>query len=242
MSHLTLIQAHKGTEKMKTRRDTLASILLALCLIATSCDTMSNSQKGYVAGTVGGTVLGAGLGAALGGGHGADLGAHLGMAVGGVAGAAVGANEDAKQARRAVAQSAASAGSETDDGVSYYDESTGLYYTKVSRDNCILFDSRSCELSGRSCRELLRIAAELRDVPFSEIMIYGSTDDTESRDYSMELSVERAETVRDYFVVLGFDARLLTTVGLSSKYPVADNSTLDGRAQNRCVEVYIVNK
>ncbi len=122
----------------------------------------------------------------------------------------------------------------------YFDEATGLHYTKVSLDDAILFDSRSCDLNGRACKELLRIAVELREVPFAGIVIYGSADDTESRDYAVELSRERAEVVRDYFVALGFSEELLSVVGLGCDYPVADNSTLEGRARNRCVEVYIV--
>ncbi|MGN1245442.1 MAG: OmpA family protein [Muribaculaceae bacterium] len=230
---------------MKTRALSTLSILLAISLLTSSCDFLSNTDKGYVAGTIGGTILGAGLGAAFGGDHGADIGAHIGMAVGGVTGAAIGANEDAKQAQKAAKaqKRAQAAASSTDEGenTSYYDSATGLYYTKVSRDNQILFNSRSCDLNGRACKEIIRIAAELHDTPFAGIMIYGSTDDTESRDYSMELSEERAETVRDYFVQIGFDPNLLNTVGLGSQYPVADNSTLDGRARNRCVEVYIIN-
>lgn len=227
---------------MLTYRKSITALLVATALVATSCDYMSNTDKGYVAGTVGGTVLGAGLGAIIGGDYGADIGAHLGMAVGGVAGAAIGANEDEKAYKRQQASMAQVkvADEEDEKTQEYFDEATGMYYTKVSQDHAILFDSRSCDLNGRACKELLRIAAALSDVPFSGIMIYGSTDDTESRDYAMELSRERAEVVRDYLVALGFHEELLTVVGLGSDYPVADNSTLDGRAKNRCVEVYIV--
>ena len=227
---------------MKTKTLSILSFLLSISMIASSCDFLSNTDKGYVAGTIGGTILGAGLGAVIGGDDGADLGAHLGMAIGGIAGAAIGANEDAKQAQKASkAKASAKAANSSTDYETYYDNSTGLYYTKVSRDDAILFNPRSCDLNGSSCKEILRIAAELRDIPFAGIMLYGSTDDTESRDYSMELSEDRAEVVRDYFLQLGFDYKLVTAVGLGSQYPIADNSTLSGRASNRCVEVYIIN-
>lgn len=217
-----------------------AAVLLLLGGSLASCDSMSNTSKGYVVGSVGGTVLGAGIGALLGGDYGADVGSSIGMAVGGVAGAAIGAEQDAKierESRRATATVRTS-----DDDNTYYDDSTGLYYTKVSEDDSILFGPRSCDLNGAACRQILRISAILNDLPFSGIVIYGSTDDTESRDYSMELSQERADVVAEYFQALGFRASLISAIGLGSEYPVADNSTLDGRAKNRCVEVYIINK
>ena len=137
---------------MKTKTLSILSFILSLSIIASSCDFLSNTDKGYVAGTIGGTILGAGLGAVIGGDYGADLGAHLGMAVGGVAGAAIGANEDAKQAQKASkAKTQAKAANPSTDYDTYYDKSTGLYYTKVSRDNGILFDPRSCDHAERFC-------------------------------------------------------------------------------------------
>lgn len=219
-------------------RNLFVKSLATLMIISSlySCDTMNNASKGYVAGTVGGTIIGAGLGAALGGDYGADVGAHLGMAVGGVAGAAVGAEQDAKEA--AVAQSPYMDNHTSD---TYYDKDTGLIYRKVSEEDALLFQSRSSKLTSQSRKEILVIAAALRDIPFSGIVIYGSADDTESRDYSYELSYERACAVADYFVGLGFNERLISVVGLGNEFPVADNSTIEGRARNRCVEVYIVN-
>lgn len=218
--------------------NTAVVLAMACTLAMTSCDSMSNTSKGFIAGSVGGTVLGAGLGALVGGDYGADVGANLGMMVGCVAGASAGAEKDEKEAK--AAQRAAVAELANDDNT-YFDDSTGLYYTKVSEDNSILFDSRSCELNGAACKQILKITALLNKTPFAGIVVYGSTDDTESRDYSMELSQERADVVAEYFQAIGFNAKLISAVGLGSAYPIADNSTLDGRAKNRCVEVYIIN-
>lgn len=217
----------------------IASLIIGGVLLS-SCDTMSNTSKGYVAGTIGGTILGAGLGAVIGGDRGADIGAHLGMAVGGVTGAAIGAEQDEKAYKESTSQSYQE---NTNEGSSnYYDKNTGLTYTKVSEDNSILFASRSSMLNDKSCTEIIRIFANLRGKSFTGIVIYGSTDDMESRDYSEELSRERAEVVASYLIDLGVNRDIISIVGLGKGYPVADNSTLSGRAKNRCVDVYVVTR
>lgn len=216
----------------------------ALCsgIMLTSCDTMSNSTKGYVAGSVGGTVLGAGLGAIIGGDYGADVGANLGMIVGGVAGAAAGADMDAKEAARGSQYAPQTSSSQSySSGNSYYDKDTGLIYTKISDGNSILFDSRSSNLNRNAYKEIHSIISKLRQTQYAGIVIYGSTDDTESRDYAYELSNDRANAVADALVESGVNGGQISVVGLGNDYPVADNGTYDGRAKNRCVEVYIIN-
>lgn len=227
--------------KMIVKGVTLAALCSSIML--TSCDTMSNASKGYLAGSVGGTVLGAGLGAIIGGDYGADVGANLGMVVGGVAGAAAGADMDAKEAAASRTQYASTASSSQSysSGNSYYDKDTGLIYTKVSDGNSILFDSRSSNLNRDAYKEIHSIILKLRQVQYAGIVIYGSTDDTESRDYTYELSNDRANAVADVLVESGVNGGQISVVGLGKDYPVADNSTYDGRAKNRCVEVYIIN-
>ena len=66
---------------MKTKTLSILSFILSISIIASSCDFLSNTDKGYVAGTIGGTILGAGLGAVIGGDDGADFGAHLGLSL-----------------------------------------------------------------------------------------------------------------------------------------------------------------
>lgn len=211
-------------------------------MLLTSCDIMNNSSKGYLAGSVGGTILGAGIGAAIGGDYGAGIGANLGMAVGGVAGAAIGAEQDAKEMGKQQNEYLSSSITNAKDySNSYYDKETGQIYTKVSDDNSILFSSRSSELNDASIKEIFKIATNLRGIQFGGIVIYGSTDDTESRDYSYELSLDRANMVGNYFADLGFDEKMIHIIGLGNDFPVSDNSTFDGRAKNRCVEVYVVN-
>lgn len=229
---------------MKTSifRTVVIGVILAMAL--QSCAFMNNTEKGYVAGSVGGTILGASLGAAVGGRQGADIGAHLGMAVGGVTGAAAGAAVDAEEAEanRTKRTTTRTTTTTTTPSDTYYDESTGKTYHKISADGSMLFGSRSSELTDYTRDETEHICDQLGGMEWSEIVIYGSTDDSESRDYSYELSCERANAVADYLVELGVPSDKITVVGLGDECPVDDNDTATGRANNRCVEVYIVKE
>lgn len=228
---------------MRTSIFRTAVIGITLAMVLQSCAYMNNTEKGYVAGSVGGTIIGASLGAAVGGRQGADIGAHLGMAVGGVTGAAAGAAADAEEAqanqtKRTVTKTTTT----TTPSDTYYDESTGRTYRKISTDGSMLFSSRSSELTDYTRDEAEHIYDQLGGMEWSEIVVYGATDDSESRDYSYELSCERANAVADYLVELGVPSDKITVVGLGDECPIDDNDTATGRANNRCVEVYIVQK
>ena len=71
------------------------------------------------------------------------------------------------------------------------------------------------------------------------VKITGHTDNVGAADYNMKLSLRRAEAVRDYLVKLGVDPSLLEISGEGMTKPVADNSTAEGRAKNRRVEVEV---
>ncbi|MGE5347423.1 MAG: OmpA family protein [Acidithiobacillales bacterium] len=69
--------------------------------------------------------------------------------------------------------------------------------------------------------------------------ITGYTDNIGTEAYNKKLSLKRAEAVRDYLVSLGVDAGKLEVSGEGMSNPVADNSTAEGRAKNRRVEVEV---
>ena len=75
-----------------------------------------------------------------------------------------------------------------------------------------------------------------------EIEVAGHTDSVGQGDSNYSLSERRAKTARDYLVDLGVDADRLTARGYGESQPVADNETAEGRADNRRVELRIVNR
>lgn len=121
----------------------------------------------------------------------------------------------------------------------FHDDNEGVTYVKVSADNSILFEPRSADLNSTAMMELIYIGTLLDDKPFSELVIYGSTDNTESRDYSQELSEERAETVAEFLETMGYNPERIQAIGLGDTDPAADNNTFKGRAQNRYVDVFV---
>jgi outer membrane protein OmpA-like peptidoglycan-associated protein len=58
----------------------------------------------------------------------------------------------------------------------------------------------------------------------------------------MELSKQRARSVRDYLVSKGLDASKVLTRGMGESMPIASNSTPEGRAENRRVEILLLGR
>ena len=73
-----------------------------------------------------------------------------------------------------------------------------------------------------------------------KIVITGYTDNTGEAAYNSTLSLQRAEAVRDYLISLGADPKKFQVSGAGEAKPIADNTTPEGRAKNRRVEVEVV--
>jgi OOP family OmpA-OmpF porin len=72
------------------------------------------------------------------------------------------------------------------------------------------------------------------------VTITGYTDNVGGADRNSALSLQRAEAVRDYLITLGGDPKKFHVSGAGEANPVADNSTEEGRAKNRRVEVEVI--
>ena len=68
----------------------------------------------------------------------------------------------------------------------------------------------------------------------------GHTDSAGPDDYNMKLSQQRAESVTQYLVAKGIDVGRFTTKWYGESQPRGDNSTTEGKAKNRRVELAIV--
>jgi OOP family OmpA-OmpF porin len=76
----------------------------------------------------------------------------------------------------------------------------------------------------------------------SYIEVVGHTDDVGDDAYNQELSEQRAAAVRDYLVETGVDASKIVTIGAGENSPVASNTTDEGRAENRRVDVLVLGR
>ena len=108
-----------------------------------------------------------------------------------------------------------------------------------------LFPRRSAELSAEGKAMLLKSAQEARETFKKAVMIevVGHTDDVGSAEYNMELSEARALAVGTYLAEEGvLPANRIYMVGAGKDQPVANNSTDEGRQENRRVEILVLGR
>ena len=99
----------------------------------------------------------------------------------------------------------------------------------------VAFELDSAELTPESYPVLERTAAQLAQWAGGRIEIAGHTDSSGDADHNQELSRQRAEAIRDYLRSRGVNDDILVVRGFGGSQPIADNSTPEGRAQNRRV-------
>ncbi len=84
-----------------------------------------------------------------------------------------------------------------------------------------------------------RIAKLLKLCPNTEVTIKGYTDSIGTKEKNLEISRQKAETLKAFFIRQGVDAKRLKAEGLGETHPIADNETASGRAKNRRVEIIL---
>jgi outer membrane protein OmpA-like peptidoglycan-associated protein len=212
---------------MKTLKVKIATLSIALATIAmlgSSCDSLTKTQKGTAIGAGAGGTIGALIGRRAGN---TALGAIIGGALGGTAGAFIGRNMDRQAAEI----------KNTVPGAEVQREGEGIV---VKFSSGILFDIDKADMKAAAKTSIDQLAASLKSNPQTNILIVGHTDNTGSAAHNMDLSIRRAQSVKAYAVAAGVDASRLTTQGKGDTEPIGDNTTVDGRAQNRRVEIVIV--
>ncbi len=100
----------------------------------------------------------------------------------------------------------------------------------------IEFEVGSAKIVPKSFALLDNAVVVLKEFKDTGIEISGHTDNTGSADLNKQLSLDRADSVKSYFVDKGIDAGRITTVGYGPERPVADNKKPAGRAKNRRIE------
>ena len=100
----------------------------------------------------------------------------------------------------------------------------------------VLFRSNSSDLLQESFVSLDHLAQELQGNVLVKIEIRGHTDNIGGETENQTLSEQRAKAVLEYLVSKGIDKNRLTYKGLGSAYPIAPNSSEEGRKINRRVE------
>jgi outer membrane protein OmpA-like peptidoglycan-associated protein len=183
----------------------------------------SNKAKGGAIGAGAGGVAGAVIGKQLGN---TALGAIIGAAVGGTAGVLIG-NEMDKRAEEMRQDMQGAKIERVGEGI------------KITFDSGILFDVNKSDLRPQAKSNLESLAKILNKYDDTNILIEGDTDNTGTEEYNQQLSERRAQSVANYLMGLGVTGARISTVGLGELNPIASNDSVEGRQQNRRVEVAI---
>jgi outer membrane protein OmpA-like peptidoglycan-associated protein len=110
--------------------------------------------------------------------------------------------------------------------------------TVLTLSGSVLFASGQTELLPSARNRLSEVASALKQSD-SALTIEGHTDAQGADSYNEELSLRRAEQVRNFLVSQGVLPERISVRGLGEYRPVASNSTPEGRANNRRVEIVL---
>jgi outer membrane protein OmpA-like peptidoglycan-associated protein len=103
----------------------------------------------------------------------------------------------------------------------------------------VLFKSGSYELLPGARERLAKVSGIILAYPSLHLAVEGHTDSIGTDEYNQNLSEQRAEAVRDYFVQQGISANSIEARGFGKSEPIASNDTPEGRQQNRRVELVL---
>lgn len=210
----------------------LTVVLLTTALPLAACTTnpetgnktISKSVLGGLGGAVGGYLLGD-----LIGGKRDRTEKILGAGIGAVAGAGVGyyMDEQEKKLRRQTAGT----------GIGVTREGDELVLDMPSE---VTFATGSANLDPAFRSTLDNVAATLTEYEKTSVDVLGHTDSTGSDAFNQTLSQQRSSTVANYLSQRGVQPVRLATRGYGESQPRASNTTVEGRASNRRVEIRIV--
>lgn len=219
---------------MKTSIKKLGVLFFTLifAISLTNCKSVQNAnnkQKGAVIGATGGAILGAIIGNNVGKGGNGELGAVIGGVVGGGAGVLIGNKMD-KQAQKIEEEIPGAQVERVDNGIVVtFDESSGVY-----------FDTNKFNINSASQTTLNKLIGVFKEYPDTNLLVVGHTDSVGADDYNMTLSKNRAYAVTNYLTQKGINQSRLTTNWFGETQPMHDNSTAEGRAKNRRVNIAIL--
>lgn len=203
--------------------------LVAICLIS-ACATDPYTGESKVSktawGTGIGTAVGAGLGAIIGGEKGALIGAGIGAATGAASGGYM--DVQASKLRQELAGTGVQVARDGDN-------------IRLIMPNNITFNTNESTLKISSNKVLDSVALVAKEYDKTKLQIVGYTDSTGNDKINIPLSQRRALAVANYLALRGVAAERLNAYGAGAQNPIASNATEEGKAQNRRVEIMLIN-
>jgi OOP family OmpA-OmpF porin len=112
---------------------------------------------------------------------------------------------------------------------------------KVNKVGCwvvkINFSTNKADIRPQDHAGLDEVVVVLEKNPTLKIEVQGHTDNRGAQDYNVALSQKRADAVKQYFVDKGIAADRLSAKGYGMSQPIASNDTVEGRFENRRVQL-----
>jgi len=115
------------------------------------------------------------------------------------------------------------------------DSSRGL----IAEVGGVQFSTGTADVNTAAREGLAKFSGIVASYPDLRFNVEGHTDNVGGAAMNEELSLKRAMTVRDYLIRQGVPASSVDVAGLGLSAPIGDNSTVDGRARNRRVEIVV---
>jgi outer membrane protein OmpA-like peptidoglycan-associated protein len=109
----------------------------------------------------------------------------------------------------------------------------------ITLSGSVLFASNESTLLPAAQDRLNKVADALLMTKERHLTIEGFTDSQGSFEYNMALSQKRADVVRSYLISRGYPSNLIQALGIGEDRPVSDNTSAEGRANNRRVEIVV---
>jgi len=192
----------------------LAAVMACLMAFGGCTATQKGAAIGGLAGAATGAAVGGGKGAVIGGAAGTMTGALIGHYM----------EKQKKELEKVPGADVKKVGDEL----------------VVTFQNPILFETNSSVLKSEAQALLDDVAAVLQKYPETDVLVKGHTDNTGSEGHNQQLSERRSQAVKNYLVTRGVTVARLQALGFGESMPVTSNTSADGRAQNRRVEMQIV--
>ena len=111
--------------------------------------------------------------------------------------------------------------------------------TVITLPGNVLFTTAKWDLLPAAQTKLAAVADALKDQQDHKIVVEGHTDSQGTPESNLTLGQNRADSVRDYLIARGIPEDKVSAVGIGQSRPIADNATVQGRAQNRRVEIVV---
>lgn len=182
--------------------------------------------------------------------------ATTGALIGAAAGAAIGVASSSKSDRGKGALIGAASGATVGGGIGYYMDTqakkleqelraTGISVSQsgnniiLNMPNSITFGVDQTELNNTAKRALFNVATVVNEYNKTNINVYGYTDSSGSDSYNLRLSEVRANAVSTFLINNKVKSTRITSVGRGESNPIASNSSAEGRAQNRRVQIIL---